>query len=93
MAIRYDTDAIFEAARMVSSVASDVQSSCREVGKINTSVNDVFEGDAANAFKFQLSDLNSDLQKLRNGLNSISNELRRYAIRLQEADAEAASKF
>ena len=93
MAMRYDTDAIFEAARKISSVANDVQSSCSSVRRINASVGDSFEGDAANVLKEQLSDLNSDLQNLRTGLNSVSDALKQYAIRLQEADAAAAAEI
>jgi len=91
--IRVDTDEIFEAARKISSVASDVSSTSSTVSRINGSLIGNFEGEAAEVLKTQLSDLNSDLRQLRSGLQSISDALKQYARRIQEADEAAASEI
>ena len=88
--VRVDTDEILEAARKISSVASEVSLTASTVSRIKGSLIGTFEGDAAKVLQSQLGDLNADLRQLRNGLKSISDELKAYADRIKAAD-EAAS--
>lgn len=89
--MKYDTSEIRRAARQVGVAAEDLNSAAtRDVANLISALPGNFVGEAATALNEELNDLKSDMLSLSRGLESVMNELLRYAARLDEADREAS---
>ena len=89
--MNYDVLELRRAAAEVRGAASAIKGAEQDnVSRTKTNLTGSFRGEAANALDHELSNLQSDLQRLAGGLSTISSELIAFAKRLEQADQDAA---
>lgn len=85
--MKYDTAEIRAVARRLKNCASSVSSlSTRELGQLRERMEGDFKGQAASALNERLGELQGDVLKIGEGLETIGAELLAFARRLDLAD-------
>lgn len=88
---KVDTYEVRRTARQIAQIASEVEGlSTRSVRSIQSSIDEHFKGEAADALTEVLSDLSSDIRRISGGLDAIQKKLKKYADSVEEAAREAA---
>ena len=88
---KVDTYEVRRTARQIAQIAGEVEGlSTRNVRSIQSSIDENFKGEAANALTEVLADLSADIRRISGGLDAIQKKLKKYADSVEEAAKEAA---
>ncbi|MBE5807287.1 MAG: hypothetical protein E7317_02980 [Clostridiales bacterium] len=83
MATIYDSEAVREAARRVRALRQGLEGDVAGVNRRAMRETDELEGEAADALRIQLAELEARVKRLTDEFTQVETELDRYAVQLE----------